>query len=159
MSALRDELDALLSRDRVDVETLDALWARLPPAQLDDLWGSWRGRGLATGHYLSKVLAKTAWVGKRFVSPLDVQPLVCRSEEGLFSNVELGKGEASAWMIAFRGEVTATMVYDGAPTFDHFKRVDARTLLGIMNGKGVLHDGKHFYFVLEREETPFALAR
>jgi hypothetical protein len=66
-------------------------------------------------------------------------------------------GEASAWMIEFRGEVTATMVYDGAPTFDHFKKIDDRMLMGIMNGKRVLHEGRHFYFVLERASAPFAL--
>jgi Domain of unknown function (DUF4334) len=45
-------------------------------------------------------------------------------------------GEASLWLEEFRGEVTATMVYDGAPIHDHFKVVDDRTLMGIMNGKG-----------------------
>lgn len=150
-------LPDLRRRDRIDTDDLDRLWATLAPARLDDLWGSWRGSELPTGHALSRLLRKTGWVGKRFVSPLDVQPLVCRREDGtLYSNVELGKGEASVWMIEFRGEVTATMVYDGTATFDHFKRVDGNTLLGIMNGKGVLFEGKHFYFVLERAE-PFAI--
>lgn len=150
-------LAELRHRDRIDTEELDRLWATLPPARLDDLWGSWRGSELPTGHLLSRVLRKTGWVGKRFVSALDVQPLVCRRDDGsLYSNVELGKGEASVWMIEFRGEVTATMVYDSTPTFDHFKRVDDNTLLGIMNGKNVLFEGRHFYFVLERAE-PFSL--
>ena len=93
-----------------------------------------------------------------FVAPLDVQPLVCRRDDGkLYSNQDLGKGEASAWMVEFRGEVTATMVYDGMATFDHFKRIDHRTLLGIMNGKNVRSGGRHFYFLLERAEAPFEL--
>ncbi len=105
------------------------------------------------------MLDQIAWVGKRFVGPLDVQPLVCRAKDGsLYSNVELGKGEASAWMVGFRGESTATMVYDGVPTFDHFKKANADTLLGIMNGKSVLHQGRHFYFVLTRAAAPFELA-
>jgi hypothetical protein len=54
-------------------------------------------------------------------------------------------------MVEFRGESTATMVYDGRPVLDHFKRVDEGTLLGVMNGKGVLDDGRHYYFVLERD--------
>ena len=33
-------------------------------------------------------------------------------------------GEASLWLEEFRGEVTATMVYDGAPIHDHFKVID-----------------------------------
>ncbi len=63
----------------------------------------------------------------RFNSATDVKPLVCLDDDGnKFSNIEdkLGKGEASLWMEEFRGEVTATMVYDGQPTHDHFKVVD-----------------------------------
>ena len=52
------------------------------------------------------------------------------------------KGEASLWLEEFRGEVTATMVYDGAPIHDHFKMVDDDTAMGIMNGKGAL-DQRH----------------
>lgn len=150
-------LSELRTRDRIDPAELDQIWSTLAPLSLDELWGSWRGSELRTGHALSRVLGKMAWVGKRFVGPLDVQPLVCRRESGaLYSNKELGKGEASAWMIEFRGEVTATMVYDGTATFDHFKRVDDDTLMGIMNGKNVLWEGRHFYFMLERAE-PFVL--
>lgn len=32
----------------------------------------------------------------------------------------------------------------------YFKKVDGATLMGIMNGKGVLDQGRHFYFVLDR---------
>ena len=57
-----------------------------------------------------------------------MQPLVCLDAEGnQFSNVKMGKGEASLWLEDFRGEVTATMVYDGQPVHDHFKRVDDAT--------------------------------
>lgn len=150
-------LAELRQRDRIDPDDLDRVWATLAPVRIDELWGSWRGHELPTGHALSRVLRKIAWVGKRFVAPLDVQPLVCRRDDGsLYSNIELGKGEASAWMVEFRGEVTATMVYDGSATFDHFKRVDDGTLMGIMNGKNVLFEGRHFYFVLERA-APFDL--
>ncbi|WP_224366247.1 DUF4334 domain-containing protein [Hyalangium versicolor] len=157
-ASARDRITALRTRDRIDTAELDALWETLAPASLEDLWGSWDGAELVTGHPLSKVLGKIGWVGKRFVGPLEVQPLVCRAPDGsLFSNVEMGKGEASAWMIQFRGQVTATMVYDGSPIFDHFKKVDDRMLMGIMNGKNVLHEGRHFYFVLERAKTPFVV--
>ncbi len=80
-----------------------------------------------------------------------MQPLVCLDDDGnKFSNVPLGKGEASLWLEEFRGEITATMVYDGQPVHDHFKKVDDTAVLGIMNGKGVVHDGRYFYFYLER---------
>jgi hypothetical protein len=98
------------------------------------------------------MLAASGWHGKRFVSVTEAHPLICRGEDGeLFSNQELGRGLASLWDIEFRGEVTASMVYDGQPVIDHFKAVDDDTLLGVMNGKGVRHEGRHYYFVLERE--------
>ena len=36
------------------------------------------------------------------------------------------------------------MVYDGQAVIDHFKRVDDRTLMGIMNGKSSLVRDHHF---------------
>jgi hypothetical protein len=48
------------------------------------------------------------------------------------------------------GEATATMVYDGQPIPDHFKVIDDNALMGIMNGKAVLDNGRYFYFYLER---------
>lgn len=84
---------------------------------------------------------------------MDAEPLICRAEDGtLFSDVELGGGKATLWNIEFRGEVTATMVYDGRAVFDHFKRLDDNTLMGIMNGRPelVLAGGEFFYFLLER---------
>jgi hypothetical protein len=53
-------------------------------------------------------------------------------------------------MEEFRGEVTATMVYDGQPIHDHLKVIDSNAVMGIMNGKKVLGDGRYFYFYLER---------
>ena len=49
------------------------------------------------------------------IRPSDAKPLVCLDAEGnKFSNTEAMNGEASLWLEEFRGEVTASMVYDGA---------------------------------------------
>lgn len=54
-------------------------------------------------------------------------------------------------MVEFRGKLSACMVYDGQPVFDHFRRVDDHTVMGIMDGKAQVFDnGKHYYFWLER---------
>lgn len=132
---------------------LDELWARLEVVRAEDILGEWAGAAFRTGHRLCRALDRSRWYGKTFVSVEQAKPLICRAEDGsLFSNVELGRGEASLWNIEFRGEVTATMVYDGQPVFDHFKRLDDRTLMGIMNGRPelVLDNGSYFYFRLER---------
>jgi hypothetical protein len=130
---------------------LDAVWASLPAVQAAEILGRYRGSAIPTGHPLEKALVRAQWWGKEFRSVNDVSPLLCTDEAGeLFSNVELGNGEASLWNVEFRGEVTATMVYDGQPVFDHFKSADG-LLMGIMNGKSphILHDGAPFYFLLE----------
>jgi hypothetical protein len=135
----------------VGADELDALWAALPVVRVEDILGEWRGSAFDTGHPLNRRLSKAGWYGKTFLSADDAKPLIMRGEDGrLYSDTELGKGEASLWMVEFRGESTATMVYDGRPVLDHFKAVDDRTLMGIMNGKGIGPEGPYFYFVLDR---------
>ncbi|MFE6159302.1 aldehyde dehydrogenase family protein [Streptomyces sp. NPDC056486] len=110
--------------------------------------------GISAGHPVEQVLAHSRWHGKRFIALDDAKPLICLAQDGsLYSDTTAGRGEASLWNVEFRGEVTATMVYDGMPVFDHFKRVDDNTLLGVMNGKAsaVSASGHLFYFGLERE--------
>jgi hypothetical protein len=130
---------------------LDEFWKSLQPATIDGMIGEWKGGEFATGHKMIGRLAKLGWFGKTFKTADDAQPLVCVGADGnKFSNVEHMNGEASLWLEDFRGEVTATMVYDGRPVHDHFKKIDDDAVMGIMNGKGVVIDGRYYYFYLER---------
>lgn len=155
MSDLRSRFDAFRAAPSVDPDDLDALWADLDTVTVEEILGPWRGGDFATGHVITQVLERSRWHGKRFDGPLDAKPLMCRDEDGaLYSNLKAGAGgEASLWMVGFRGEVTATMVYDKQPVFDHFKKVDDDTLMGIMNGKLASAFGIEdlYYFWLERE--------
>jgi hypothetical protein len=135
---------------------LDAFWETLSPATIELMIGEWKGGEFVTGHRANGFMARLNWFGKTFHSDMDAEPLVCLDADGnKFSNVEAMKGAASLWLEEFRGEVTATMVYDGMAVLDHFKRVDDDTLMGVMNGKPalVLPTGHHFYFGLERESA------
>ena len=146
----RDLLRQLRDSGSTPVE-LDALWASLPTVKAADILGCYHGSAISTGHPLETALVRARWWGKEFRAVNDVSPLLCTDEAGeLFSNTELGQGEASLWNVEFRGEVTAAMVYDGQPVVDHFKSADG-VLMGIMNGKGthILHNGAPFYFLLE----------
>ncbi len=155
MSDLRSRFDALRAAEHADPADLDVLWSDLTTLEVDEMLGAWRGGDFATGHVASSVLEKVRWHGKRFDSALEAVPLRCRDDDGeLYSNTAAGGGgEASLWPVGFRGEVTATMVYDRMPVFDHFKRVDADTLMGIMNGKLEAAFGVSdlYYFWLERD--------
>lgn len=156
MTDIRARFDALRAATSAAPTDLDALWADLDVTDVESMRGSWRGGDFATGHVLSRVLEKVRWHGKRFGDPMDAVPLVCRNDEGdLYSNTTAaGGGEASLWQVGFRGEVTATMVYDKLPVFDHFKRVDDNTVMGIMNGKldSAFGIADLYYFWLEREQ-------
>lgn len=155
MSDLKQRFEQLRAADPADPADLDALWADLATVTVEEVLGAWRGGDFATGHLASQVLGQVRWHGKRFDSPLQAVPLVCRDEQGeLYSNLKAGGGgEASLWPVGFRGEVTATMVYDRMPVFDHFKKVDDDTLMGIMNGKleAAFGVADLYYFWLERE--------
>ena len=130
---------------------LDAFWDTLKPTTIEFMIGEWAGGEFDTGHRANGFMKRLNWFGKTFHSATDAKPLVCLDGEGnKFSNTEAMNGEASLWMEEFRGELVASMVYDGAPVHDHFKVVDDDTVLGVMNGKGALDGDRHLYFYLER---------
>ncbi|MEQ6901127.1 DUF4334 domain-containing protein [Nocardioides sp. YIM 152588] len=152
---VRSRFEELRSADSVDPAEVEALWADLPTVAVADILGPWRGGDFACGHPASGLLTRLGWHGKNFDDPMAAQPLVCRGADGaLYSNTDAAAGgEASLWDIAFRGEVTATMVYDRMPVLDHFKAVDGDTLLGVMNGKLAAYFGVPdlYWFWLERD--------
>ena len=151
MSA-RNVFEELKRRDgQIADAELDEFWATLPPAGIDFMLGEWKGGEFQTGHKANGFMKRLNWFGKTFNSVADAQPLVFFDADGnKFSNTEAMNGEASLWLEEFRGESTATMVYDGKPVHDHFKVIDDNAVLGIMNGKGAVVDGKYLYFYLER---------
>ena len=157
MTSLTQRFDALRAAEPASTDDLDTLWADLAPATVAEILGAWRGGDFSTGHIASTVLEQVRWHGKTFVSALDAKPLICRNDDGeLYSNLKAGgDGEASLWPVEFRGETTATMVYDRMPVFDHFKKVDDATLMGIMNGKLQAAFGVSdlYYFWLERDDA------
>jgi hypothetical protein len=156
MTDARNTFDEFKNREgQIPDAELDALWAVLTPASIDFMLGEWAGGEFQTGHKANGFMKRLNWFGKTFNSASDAKPLVCLDADGnKFSNTEAMNGEASLWLEEFRGEVTATMVYDGKPVHDHFKVVDDKTVMGIMNGKGAIDttaDGaKYLYFYLER---------
>ncbi len=59
--------------------------------------------------------------------------------------------QARIRMVEYRGKVSATMIYDGLPINDHFRKLDENTVLGLMDFKGI---ESPFPFVLERTDPP-----
>lgn len=156
MNGVRGTFDGFVSREgEIPDAELDAFWALLRPASIDFMLGEWKGGEFQTGHKANGFMNRLNWFGKTFRSAAEAQPLVCLDADGnKFSNTEAMNGEASLWLEEFRGEVTATMVYDGRPVHDHFKVVDDNTVVGIMNGKAAVDlssgTGRYLYFYLQR---------
>jgi len=59
------------------------------------------------------------------------------------------RSQARLRMVEYRGELSATMIYDALPINDHFRRVDENTVMGIMDFKGL---SQPYPFGLERVE-------
>ncbi|UOE43075.1 alcohol dehydrogenase catalytic domain-containing protein [Agromyces larvae] len=149
-----DPLRTLRDRSLSDA-ALAELWRSLPPVRTDELRGFWRGWAVTTGHRAERLLDRMRWVGKRFRADDDVDPIVCRGADGgLVADTGFSKGGASLWRIERDGVVTAAMVYDALPIVDSFTRLSADAVLGVMGGRDTRDDGREFYFVLERDETP-----
>ena len=131
---------------------LDAFWATLAPASIDFMIGEWKGGEFDTGHRADGFMERLNWFGKTFVSATDANRWSASTTTATSSPTSSSmNGEASLWMEEFRGEVTATMVYDGQPIHDHFKKIDDNAVMGIMNGKaGLVGRARYLYFYLER---------
>lgn len=154
-ATVRTRFEALRDQETAAPADLDALWSDLRTLRPEAMLGAWRGGDFATGHPAGGLLTKIGWHGKRFDSLLDGHPLICRGEDGeLYSNTKYAAGGySSLWEVGFRGETTATMVYDAMAVFDHFKSVDDDTVMGIMNGKlqAAFGTDDNYYFWLERD--------
>jgi hypothetical protein len=151
MTDARERFSRFIGRaEPIPYAELEEFWSTLEPVTIDFMIGEWKGGDLVTGHRGDRFLGDQWW-GTTFNSAVDVQPIVRMDEDGnKFSDTKLMNGEASLWMEEFRGEVTATMVYDGMPIHDHFKKVDDTTVIAITNGKGAGDGGRYMYFYLER---------
>jgi hypothetical protein len=151
MTHARARFDDLRLRDLIPYDELEQFWSSLDPVPIEFMIGEWRGGDLPTGHRGDGYLGST-WYGTTFRSATDVSPVICVDADGnRFEDTQLMKGRASLWMEEFRGQVTATMVYDAMPIHDHFKKVDDDAVVAITNGKGALDNGRHMYFLLERD--------
>ena len=87
----------------INTEELDEVFNALEPVSCESILGKWKGGDFNTGHKGSAQLKEIKWYGKTFNSLKDAKPLICYNEKGeLYSNQKWG-GEASLWMIEFRG--------------------------------------------------------
>ena len=80
LTAPDERLRALLPGASTD-EVL-ALFDALPPVEVADVLGAWRGAELPTGHRLDGLLGRFGWHGKRFEGAEAAHPLVFSDGRG-----------------------------------------------------------------------------
>ena len=132
------------------LSTIDEVLARfdrLGPVDVGDMLGEWSGEVLPTGHPGERQLTGLAWAGKTFRSAEDVDPIVVFGAGGAREASDV-MGSARLRRVEYRDVVSATMIYDRHPILDHFRRVDADTVLGLMDRKG---EDRPLAFILRRE--------
>jgi hypothetical protein len=82
-----------------------------------------------------------------------------RAARNLFSYLQRrlsAKGPvATLRLLSFEGVLSAAMVYDRKPITDHFRRIDADKLMGMMIIEG---DARRYFFELERVTDPLVEA-
>lgn len=132
--------------DKIAIDELHQLFDSLPVVDCEFMLGDWRGGCFNTGHRGEKMLAKLGWGGKRFTALNDVNPIMSVDDNDSLQVNDV-MGTASLRKVEYRGQVTATMVYDQHPIFDHFRKIDDNQVLGVMDSKG---DEFPLYFYLRR---------
>ena len=142
-----ERLLALMEKNvTVDVEAVLAVYDELPAVAEEEMLGDWDGEVIPTGHPGEQHLGGLRWSGKRFTDRDDVDPMMCLDDQDERHPSPI-LGDASLRMVEYRGVVTATMVYDKQPIFDHFRKIDDDTMVGAMDRKG---EAAPLLFVLRR---------
>ena len=170
-------MDLQLSKSMTREAAL-AYYDQLEPVEESFMIGHWKGWELHTGHPMEGLLQASGWYGKYFATREEVHPLVFASPSGKkFSGkpallfpmsglpiphsiipllmqllkplVQTRRSKARLRMVEYRGKVSATMLYDELPICDHFRKIDARSVMGVMDSKG---QDLPYFFVLEKEQ-------
>lgn len=161
-------------------EEAHRLFDQLEPITIEEMAGKWRGHEWKTGHPMDGLLEQANWYGKFFTKHGDAHPLVFKKKDGDLFNVNphiipgwlplekipkrlvrpgiqlfhpllsTKRPKARLRMMENRGKVSAAMVYDRIAIIDHFRKLDDRTLAGLMDYKGQ-PENMHYFFILEKE--------
>ncbi len=131
--------------EAVEEDRLMTLYDDLEPVDLDFMLGQWSGGKFDGGAEPDPI----NWYGKRFDSRDHVEPLLARASDGsIYAFDKLGA--ARMRMIEFRGETTASLIYDQQPIMDYFRKIDDKTVVGAGEVKG---KPGYLFFYLEREAS------
>lgn len=134
------------STDKLTPAVLFEYFDSLAPISIEFMIGDWDGGVFMTGHDGEQQMSLVFWVGKTFHGRDDVDPIITQ-EPGKERGASPIMGKATLRMVEFRGQSTATMIYDKHPIFDHFRKIHDDLVMGVMDRKG---DAAPLFFYLRR---------
>ncbi|MEM9775574.1 MAG: DUF4334 domain-containing protein [Chloroflexota bacterium] len=89
------------------------------------------------------------WILKLSMAlPMVKWPAMKPLNRGVTNLLHTRSTQARLRMVEFRGKTSATMIYDNVPIHDHFRFVDDKTVLGLMDFKLA---EQPYFFMLQRE--------
>jgi hypothetical protein len=162
--ALFDSLDTVHTTDLRG----DWVGSEFPTGHpLDGLLSAWHwhGKHFGSDEHV-RPLVMRSWAGGRFdldprwanlALPLVLRwpwlnsPAAGKLAWPLLPLLATHRSRARLRMLEHRGRLTAAMLYDMLPAHDVFRRVDAGTVLGAMDWKGI---DRPLFFVLRQETLP-----
>lgn len=131
------------SKQACPADVLMPLFAQLEGASEALMLGTWHGGKFDGGQSPDPI----GWYGKRFISRSDVEPMLCRKDDGSVYAWDKW-GRAQLREMVFDGKVQAALIYDTLPMMDYFRRVTDDLVLGLADIKGRPLD---FFFWLGRD--------
>ncbi|MCU0849591.1 MAG: DUF4334 domain-containing protein [Spirochaetes bacterium] len=148
-----DEFEKIVHRNNaVLCKELDELFEELQPITIDEMMGKWRVGYIfteGTGSKFEKILKYLPRLyGKSYMSKNKVNAWVFS-----FFGIKFGFPGATAILetVVYRNKISTAMIYNFLPIIDHFRKVNARTLMGIMEIKGKV--SVYFYIIRIHEGT------
>ncbi|NQX68003.1 DUF4334 domain-containing protein [Paenibacillus alba] len=159
MTNIEERLWEIVRNRQADVNTAYEIFDQLEAVDLQTLEGTWEGSEFPTGHPLDGMLTACQWYGKQFLDPDNVHPLLFFKEDGtVFSGdpvqafttrtiVATDRPSARMRKVEYRNKVSAAMLYDNLPVIDHYRKVNDKLLLGVMDSKWM---AKPYFYYLER---------
>ncbi len=172
-------IEKLLLNGQTTPQAALEVFDSLETVPMSFMWGRWKGMEIPSGHPIDGILEWSNWYGKQFIDAENVHPLLIwtANKKGLYAinprNIPLGmpfpknklltismrllkpflqtrQSAARLRMVEYRGKTSAAMVYDTKAIIDCFRKIDDRTVMGVMDLKG---SAQPYFFALERDDN------
>ena len=128
-----ENLELLFQKNSVTQEEAADFYDSLPAFPIENIYGRWKGREMATGHPFDGVLTATKWYGKYFEDSENSYPLMYQKKNKEFFFVDPNYlpleivQSFSRSFIAFLFPLLLPFICT-KPVIDYFKMVDETTI-------------------------------